>query len=950
MTYAERCRLQSQTLREIRNGFFLAAAYILGGKLSLILAVPPGYASPIFPPAGIAVAAAFIGGKRTLPWVFLGSALLNLWVGYSPEHPYSVTSVIAALIIALASMLQAATGGWTLRRFIGYPSSFDNVRDVGLVLLLSPAICLVSSTLSVSGLSELDILAVEAFGTNWFTWWIGDTLGVIVLMPMILAFAGEPRLLWRRRIVTVAIPMLLAFCIVVFLFVQASKWEHEESMHEFQIRTQQLADTIEARFEEQASLLEEVVGFLSHDLAKPVTREEFRRVLEKSLTRFPMVQAVEWAPRIEHAQRARFEAEQQRTLPGFQIREQDAAGRLKPAGRRAYYYPDTYVEPIQPNRKAVGLDLTSSPERRAALSATVTQGVPVATSPLRLVQENSHQVGILLMLKISEGGNAPGVALTVLRVSDFIEGILPDDRSSFHLQLTDQAAQQRVYGGLDESGPRTMFAQSLTFGTRQYLLQIQPTVEYLEQHRGWQSWTVLVVELLSTGLLGAFLLLGTGYTARVEAQVIERTDSLTASRNDLNEAQRIARMGSWVLDLQHNTLNWSDEIFRIFDMDPNAFSPSYELFLNAIHPEDREMVDQVYQESVKNHTPYDIVHRLLLANGRIKYVREHGETHFDENGAPILSRGTVQDITKIREAEEALRTSEERWKFALEGAGDGVWDWNLQTGELYLSKQEMTVLGYAGEPATYAHIDKWVERQHPDDREKRLSAIDDYLSGKSPLYICEFRARAPDGSWKWLLARGMLLSRSADGKPLRMIGTHSDITERKEMEAELRRLATTDPLTGVANRRRFIEQLDKELARLKRFGLPAALLMVDIDHFKSVNDTYGHAAGDAVLKHLTASAVHHLRSIDLFGRIGGEEFAVLLPGTDRDGAMEFAEQLRSYIANTPAPIDQGEIHVTVSIGVTEFEPSDLVPDTIFARADEALYRAKQAGRNRVEVN
>ncbi len=946
----ERCRLKPLKLCDVRNGLLLALAYIVGGKLSLILAVPPGYASPIFPLAGIAVAAVYICGSRALPWILLGSALLDLWIGYSPENPFSATSLTAAALIALASMLQAAIGGWALRRFIGYPSPFDTVRDVSLVLFLSPTICLVSSSLSVIGLTALNTLEVEAFASNWFTWWIGDTLGVIVLLPIVLTFVGEPRSLWRRRILTVAVPMLLAFCIVVFVFVQTSKWEHEEAMVEFQSRSQQLADTIEAKFGEQESLLKEVVGFLSHDLTKPVTREEFRRVLQKSLKRSPMVHAVGWAPRIEDAQRASFEADQQRSLPGFQIRELDTTGQLKPAGRRAYYYPVTYVEPNITNKTAVGLDLVASTERRDALSATMALGVPVATSPLRLGQEDTQQAGILLMLKVSEGGNAPGVALTVLRSGDFLDGFLPQDRSSFHLQLTDQATQQRVYGELDESGPRTMFAQSLTFGTRQYLLQIQPTLAYLKQHRGRQSWTVLVVELLGTGLLGAFLLLGTGYTARVEAQVIERTDSLAASRDDLNEAQRLAKMGSWVLDLQKDHLTWSDEIFRIFEIDPQMFSPSYELFLNAIHPEDRERVDRVYRESVANHTPYDIVHRLLLNNGRIKYVREHGETHYDEKGVPVLSHGTVQDITKIREAEEALHQSEERWKFALEGAGDGVWDWNIQTGELYLSKQEMTVLGYDGEPATYTHIDDWLERQHPEDREKRLSALDNYLAGKASLYVCEFRTRARDGSWKWVLARGMLLSRTTDGKPLRMIGTHSDITERKEMEAELRRLATTDSLTGVANRRRFIEQLDKELARIKRFNLPASLLMVDIDYFKRVNDTYGHAAGDAVLKHLTASAEHHLRSIDLFGRIGGEEFAVLLPGTDKEGAREFAEQLRSYVAETPAKIEAGEVHVTISIGVTQFKPTDLIPDAIFARADEALYRAKQAGRNRVEVN
>ena len=261
----------------------------------------------------------------------------------------------------------------------------------------------------------------------------------------------------------------------------------------------------------------------------------------------------------------------------------------------------------------------------------------------------------------------------------------------------------------------------------------------------------------------------------------------------------------------------------------------------------------------------------------------------------------------------------------------------------------MTVLGYAGEPATNTHIDTWVERQHPEDREVRRSALNRYLSGEAPLYTCEFRTRALDGSWKWILARGMLVSRSADGKPLRMIGTHSDITERKKMEADLMRLATTDPLTGVANRRRFLEQVEMELDRYKRRTVPAALLMVDIDHFKRVNDMYGHATGDAVLKHFADLACRRLRHIDLFGRLGGEEFGVLLPGTDIEGAQEFAEQLRQSVADIPAQCDTSQIPLTVSIGVTVFAQSDRAPDSILARADAALYRAKQAGRNRLEV-
>lgn len=176
-----------------------------------------------------------------------------------------------------------------------------------------------------------------------------------------------------------------------------------------------------------------------------------------------------------------------------------------------------------------------------------------------------------------------------------------------------------------------------------------------------------------------------------------------------------------------------------------------------------------------------------------------------------------------------------------------------------------------------------------------------------------------------------------------------DITERRHMETELRRLATTDPLTGVANRRHFLDSMEQEIGRVRRFATAAAVLMLDLDHFKQVNDRHGHAAGDAVLQHFSRLCSGHLRRTDLFGRLGGEEFAVLLPGTELAGAQEWAERLREAIAATPANTESGAIAFTVSIGVTAITPGDAGSEAILSRADAALYRAKSNGRNRVEV-
>lgn len=215
----------------------------------------------------------------------------------------------------------------------------------------------------------------------------------------------------------------------------------------------------------------------------------------------------------------------------------------------------------------------------------------------------------------------------------------------------------------------------------------------------------------------------------------------------------------------------------------------------------------------------------------------------------------------------------------------------------------------------------------------------------------EFETQIPDALGR---SRTLLVTKAAlpaEGVvPNGIIGLAVDISDRKGLERELRRLATTDSLTGAPNRRHFTSLAHQEMERALRYDLPLAAIMLDIDHFKRVNDTWGHSIGDEVLKAVTEALLGQLREVDVLGRMGGEEFAVLLPQTGLDGACQLAERLRAAVAGIRLPLADGVLKTSISLGVACRSGGDTHFDHVLGRADRAMYRAKESGRDRIEID
>ena len=297
------------------------------------------------------------------------------------------------------------------------------------------------------------------------------------------------------------------------------------------------------------------------------------------------------------------------------------------------------------------------------------------------------------------------------------------------------------------------------------------------------------------------------------------------------------------------------------------------------------------------------------------------------------------DISDRRRFEAALQESQERYALAMQGANDGLWDWNLKTGKIYFSPRWQQMLGYSNDELSNSP-DEWFSRIHTDDRDGFWSQLEAHFAGRTHHFEIEHRMQHRDSSDRWMLSRGLAV-RDADGQVYRMAGSQTDITDRKQAEAQLRYDALHDTLTGLANRALFMQRLQALAGRC------FAILFLDLDHFKVINDSLGHGLGDQLLVASARRLATCLTPQDTIARWGGDEFAILVAGADCDRATQLAECLHQRL-RSPFNLDGHEVFAAASIGIT-LGNSSSSPEELLRNADTAMYRAKSLGRNRHEV-
>jgi signal transduction histidine kinase/integral membrane sensor domain MASE1 len=532
----------------------VAAAYAICGRLSLLLAIPPGYATAVWPPSGIALAGILLGGARLWPGVLLGSFLVNVSTSWDASTPAALAlSLAIALAIGGGAALQAVVGAWLIRRFVGYRNIFTQEVDVVRILLFgAPLSCLINSVIGVGTLWLAGLIPAPSLLFNWWTWWVGDSIGVLIFTPLICAWALRPRQQWLGRQISLTLPLAAMFAAVVALFFYVSSREQTRLQAEFDRTTQRIAASLQARLDNDLTILDSINGLFA--VSDAITARQFHDFVAPRLQGRSDIKALEWQPRIEDSERDGFEqAMRAAGDPAFRIWEKDAQGRAVPAARRPQYVPVTYIEPIEGNDVALGYDDESEPTRAAALRSAMASGRTSATARIRLVQETGEQWATILFSPVfrsaadhgGQAGSLRGFAVAVFRIGDLAQSSMQEAAATgLELRLLDNSlpTNQTVLYQSGNSGqlkPRQI-AQSrsvpVRMAERQWTLEFILPADYLVSHRSWQAWGLLAVGLLITGLLGILILVLIGRESKVEELVQQRTAALRAAQQDLERS------------------------------------------------------------------------------------------------------------------------------------------------------------------------------------------------------------------------------------------------------------------------------------------------------------------------------------------------------------------------------------------------------------------------------
>ncbi|MCB1815238.1 MAG: diguanylate cyclase, partial [Candidatus Competibacteraceae bacterium] len=870
------------------KNLIFALAYFLCAYVGLLLAIPPTSASPVWAAAGVALAGCYLYGRQVAPGLLLGAGLAQFYAFFDNSSTHNLLeSIIIGSVVSLAAFAQAALGARLIKYKIpaNDPLLEDN-RIFWFLILGGPVSCILAATIGTTTLLLFDAISNHEYLLVWATWWIGDSIGVLVFTPLLLVMIAPPRALWRKRFTTVALPLGFVFSLLYGLFIYGNSQERHRIAAIFEQQTTLIhtavVDTIN-RFISINSTLKNIFNSFPN-----ISEEEFLNITQPLLKEHSGIQALEWIPHIRYTERD--------SLVSFQhgpivIYEPDASGTMVPVQTRPDYYPVYYLQPYEGNERALGYDVSTNPDAFAAIQKARDTGRSIVTGPIRLIQDLAFNISAVIYTPVYQHAILPdtveerreqikGVVAGVFHVSDQIAmGLAKLKDIQVQLDIHDETAL--IYSNIPAHKPHTAIPLDLQLSkqipilNRTWALNYYPTNDFFHQQMSWNVWWLMLAGFSITGLTGMGLLMLSGRTLKTEDLVKIRTLELEreVAERKLLFKEREAHNKILQAIIESQPL---EKIFNLIITTAESIRPDMLCSILLLDPKKQQLhlgaapnLPAAYHAAMPIPVGLDI--------GSCGSAAASGERVTIENVHTHPSWANYRDLAKAMGVSSC-------WSDPIRASNGDV----IGTFAIY-----------------------YVSRKSPDEHTREL--IDDFAKLTS-LAI-----------------------------------------EKKNTEDQIVQLALYDALTGLPNRRLLLDRLQQEILAAQEKHNSSVILFLDLDNFKTLNDSLGHRIGDNLLIQVAERLQACCRPEDMAARLGGDEFVVMLSGINNSDttaekmpefAMRIAQRIQSSI-NEAFLLDQYEHHVSCSIGIAIFPQNGLSPEELLQQADTAMYTSKSSGRNSI---
>ena len=814
----------------------LAFAYYLAAKLSLPLTAPPSGASAFWPAAGIALALVLKFGPKLLLGVFLGSLMINIELYGLNTLSSPSASILLFIIIALSSTLSAYFGLKLIQKYALYPDPLiSELSTLKLLVLGGPIAALLPMLISISALIATGIIPIENAIFSGFTWWLGDSVGVFIVTPLILLFFDLPGKTDAHRKWAVTIPVIVALLITIGLFQNSVESENKR----LQMDLDYQASTLGAELNREINTHINLTQYLRDTIVTNgyVELNNFLNSTHSIRQLHPDIQVITWDVLVKNEERSLFEKQMQAIHHlNYQITKRDDQGNMTRIENKQEYAAAAYVSPYKNNEKALGYDPTSNPELSAFFYTARDTGKATITSRVNLVQSGNDRIGIINYLpaykqgylldtirqrQIAFIGNLASIYYLDDIIVDELKALPLVDTDLTILDITENDRPIQLYSTVTNASVDNDFtAYYVThIANRIWQIKITPTANYFKNNYSGNVWIVLFIGMLFTATMTVALMISTGRRARIEEVVSQRTASLLKAKEDLRLLAITFESNEAIMITDSNNL-----IMRV----NQAFTK----------------MTGYTQEEVLGKDPD------ILSSGK------HSDSFYQNMRQALLENGSYESE---------------------------IWN-RRKNGQVYPERHLITSI-----------TDK---------------------SGKIINYVSVF----------------------------------SDITTQKAHEDRIQFLAFYDQLTSLPNRRLLLDRLQYNLSLSQRNKKHGVLMFLDLDDFKKINDSLGHEVGDELLQQAAARIKLPLRRADTVARLGGDEFVILVANQtlEGDALIEFASNLAENIIEAfqqPFHIKGYEHHISTSIGITIFPPTEQTAVSILGQADTAMYKSKKMGKN-----